>query len=183
MARLDGDVQLESDNLRANNLNGPVRIQTRSKDVHLTGVNGSVRIENANGSVNVQPSRLGEIDIANRRGEVEVALPPRAGFQMEAVAQRGEIQSDFDGIQITSEDSRSHAAGAVNGGGPKVQINARDGDVRIRKAPSVAAPAPPVPPASPRASPSERPASERASIVPRIREQIRARTAPRWLPD
>src|SRR4029079_12511941 len=101
MARLDGDLQMESDHLRASNLNGPVRIKTRSKDIHLSGVNGNVRVENANGSVNVKPPEMGEIDMINRRGEVELVLPARAGFQMEAVTQRGNIQSDFEGIQIT----------------------------------------------------------------------------------
>ncbi len=183
MARLDGNLQMESDHLRASDLSGPVRIQTRSKDVHLLGVNGGVRIENANGSVNVQPSRLGEIDIANRRGEVDLVLPPSAGFQMEAVTERGDIQSDFEGIQITSSDSRSRAAGAVNGGGPKVQIDARDGDVHIRKGPSLAAPEPAKPPIAPSAMPPARPAALRASLAFAARQQLKARTRPRSLPD
>jgi DUF4097 and DUF4098 domain-containing protein YvlB len=155
MARLDGDLQMESDHLRASNLNGPVRIKTRSKDIHLSGVNGNVRVENANGSVSLQPTQMGEIDIINRRGEVELVLPARAGFQMEAVTQRGNIQSDFEGIQITSDDDRSRAAGAVNGGGPRVQIDMRDGDVHIRKGASLPGPAPGTPPHPPRAVPAK----------------------------
>jgi DUF4097 and DUF4098 domain-containing protein YvlB len=167
MARLDGDVQVQSDHLVATNLNGPVRIQTRSKDIHLSGLNGSVRIENANGSVNVEPSRVGEIEISNRRGEVDLVLPPRAGFQMEAVTERGDIQSDFDSIQITSEDTRSRAAGAVNGGGPRIQIDTRDGDVHIRRAPAVAAPVPGTPPGTP--LPAARPAQVRAWLEAPVR--------------
>ena len=44
-AKLDGDLDLDSGDLRATNITGPVRLSTRSKDIVLDGVVGDVRLK------------------------------------------------------------------------------------------------------------------------------------------
>jgi DUF4097 and DUF4098 domain-containing protein YvlB len=161
MARLDGDMALESGDLRVRTVTGPVRILTRSKDIHLEDVAGDVRVENSNGEIELHSSRLGTIEIENRRGAVELVLPPRAAFELEAVSRRGEISSEFEGVNINSQNGESRATGSVGKGGPKLQVNSMYGDVQIRKGSGI--PAPPTPPTTP-AAPTAPATPTRAAI-------------------
>src|SRR5205823_13812359 len=60
-SKLDGDLDLDSGDLRASNLMGPLRLITRSKDVRLDGVSGDVRLEDNNGAVELRMTKLGSV--------------------------------------------------------------------------------------------------------------------------
>jgi len=147
-ARLDGDLDMDSGDLRATDLVGPFRLLTRSKDIRLTGVNGDVRLQNENGSIEVHMNKVGSMDVTNRNSEIEVYLPDKAGFQVEARARGGEIESDFKDLKIENKDDNGAASGSISGGGPRLVLNNEHGTIAIRKGSSVAAipPVPPIPP-------------------------------------
>ena len=77
-SRLDGRLDLDSGDLRADSLNGPMRLTTRSKDISLEGLSGDLRLENSNGSVTVGLHKPGNIQIDNRKGDVQVSIPPNS---------------------------------------------------------------------------------------------------------
>src|SRR5208282_1787256 len=52
-SRLDGRLDLDSGDLRADSLTGPMHLTTRSKDIALEGLSGDLRLEDANGMVEV----------------------------------------------------------------------------------------------------------------------------------
>jgi DUF4097 and DUF4098 domain-containing protein YvlB len=134
-AKLDGDMNMQSDSLHANALNGPVLIATRAKDIHLENVSGDVTLTNSNATIELRPADklpLGQISITNKNGSVELMLPPKANFQVDASTQKGEVQSDF-GLNVTTHNGNTTATGQVGSGGPKIQINSQHGDVSIRK--------------------------------------------------
>jgi DUF4097 and DUF4098 domain-containing protein YvlB len=135
-AKLDGDMTMQSGDLRASQLTGPVRVITRSKNIDLDNVSGDVRLENSNGSIDVHAAKtpLGQIEIENRRGEVNVTLPGNANFHLDAKARRGEIESDFANVNVNKDHGDSAATGTIGNGGSRVQINAEYGNVSIRKA-------------------------------------------------
>jgi DUF4097 and DUF4098 domain-containing protein YvlB len=130
---LKGDLDLDSGDLQASDMGGPVRLNTRSKDIRLTGVAGDVRLQDENGSVEVRMSKLGSTQIENRSGDISLYIPDKAGFQIDARARNGEIESDFDAIKVNSNDDQATATGAVNGGGPHVIINNEHGTIEVRK--------------------------------------------------
>lgn len=171
-ARLDGTMNLQSGDLTAKNVFGPVRIQTRSKDIHLEDVTGDVTLENSNGSIELHAGRLplGAIDITNRRGEVQVVLPEKAAFQLEATAQRGDINSDFADVKVDSHGNQARASAVIGSGGPRVQISDDNGNIEIRKGSVMeAAPAAPATPAEP-AKPPKAPKAKvtGAAVIARI---------------
>jgi len=132
--KLDGDLTMESGDLRAKSLFGPVRLVTRSKDIHLDEVNGDIRLENSNGTVEVHISKpLGKIEITNTKGDVRLELPAQASFQVEASTRSGDINNDF-GLKVDSSNGSSRATGSVGSGGPMLQISNEYGNVEIRKA-------------------------------------------------
>ena len=149
-SRLDGRLDLDSSDLHADSLTGPVRLTTRSKDIALEGLSGDLRLEDSNGSVNVSLLKPGNIQIDNHKGDVQLAFPPKTAFQLEARTRQGDIQSDFDEIKGESHDHGSSASGSVGTNGSHIAINCDHGDIEIRKGTvAVALPTPPVPPAVP----------------------------------
>ncbi|HWR36769.1 MAG TPA: DUF4097 family beta strand repeat-containing protein [Clostridia bacterium] len=135
-ARLDGNLDLDQGDLRATQILGPVRLLTRSKDIHLEDVTGDVRIENSNGSVELHPNDkqpLGNIEINANRGDVRLMMPAKAGFQMQAQTRHGEVQSDFSELKIDSQHGKSTVTGNVGKTGSKVQVTSDSGDIEIRK--------------------------------------------------
>jgi len=158
-AKLEGEMTMQSDSLHANALSGPVRIATRTKDLHLANVSGSVQLTNSNATIELRPEKLplGQISITNKNGSVDLLLPAKANFQLEASTQKGDVSSDF-GLNINTQHGNTTATGQVGTGGPRIQINSQHGDVTIRKANT--SPAPPPPPASSRIPPPSPPQGE-----------------------
>jgi len=135
MAKLDGDLVLESDDLRASSLAGPTRVITRSKGIRLDGFTGNVHIEDTNSDIELTPGKLplGSFQITNRRGSIHLVLPANAAFQLEAHTTRGEISSDFTGVNVQSHARGAQATGAIGSGGPQIQLSTDRGDIEIRK--------------------------------------------------
>ncbi len=150
-AHLDGRLDLDSGDLRADSLFGPMHLTTRSKDIALEGLTGDLRLEDTNGSVDVGVYKPGNIQIDNRKGDVQVTIPPATAIKVEARTREGEIESDFDEIKVENEHRSASANGSIGSNGPKLAINCEKGTIEIRKGTvAVAPPAPPTPPATPK---------------------------------
>ena len=139
IAKVDGYLNLDSGDLEANSITGPVRLKTRSKDIMLNGVSNDVRLSNENGAVEIHISKLGPLDVTNSRGDIRVFVPAKAGFQVQAQAQDGEIESDFNSLKVDNGDSRASGNGSVNGGGPRMILNNEHGSIEVRTDTGVAA--------------------------------------------
>jgi DUF4097 and DUF4098 domain-containing protein YvlB len=151
-SRLNGDLDMDSGDLRANDLIGPFRLLTRSKDVRLNGVDGDVRLENENGAVEIHMGKLGNMQLSNRNSDVQIYIPDKAGFQLDAHSRGGEIESDFSALKIDNGNDQATASGTVGTGGPHLVITNEHGGIELRKGSVVAEiPAPPKPPRTPAA--------------------------------
>jgi hypothetical protein len=104
---------MDSGDMRASDLMGPFRLVTRSKDIRLTGVNGDVRVENENGAMEIHMNKLGNMQLSNRNSDVQIYLPDKAGFQVDARSRGGEIESDFSALKIDNGEDQATASGAV----------------------------------------------------------------------
>jgi DUF4097 and DUF4098 domain-containing protein YvlB len=137
-SRLDGDLNLDSGDLQATNITGPLRLTTRQKDIRLDGMAGDVRLQNEDGTVEVHVNKMGSMQVDNRQGDIQIYLPDKAGFQVDARARNGEVQSDFADLKIVNGDDQATASGNVGGGGPHLVLNDEHGTIEIRKASSAA---------------------------------------------
>jgi DUF4097 and DUF4098 domain-containing protein YvlB len=136
-SRLDGDLDLDSGDLQASDVIGPLRLTTRSKDIRLTGVSGDVRLQDENGSVELRINKLGSMQVDNRRGDIQIYVPDKAGFQVDARARNGEVETDFDQLKVDSSNDQGVATGTVGAGGPRLVVNNEHGTIEIRKASSM----------------------------------------------
>ena len=144
-SKLDGDLDLDSGDLRAGQVFGPVRLLTRSKDIRLEDVSGDVRVQDENGPVELQIASLGNVQIQNRKGDVTIAIPAKANFEINATTRGdGDIQSDFAELKVDTEHDLKTATGTVGSGGPHIVISTEHGNVEIRKG-SGTPPPPPTP--------------------------------------
>jgi DUF4097 and DUF4098 domain-containing protein YvlB len=134
-SRLDGDLSMESGDLQAKSVAGPLRLLTRSKDIHLDNVTGDVKVENSNGSVELHAGKLplGSMQIDNSKGDIQVVLPTEATFSLSARTRDGDIESDFNQIQVNSDHGQSTASGTVGSGASRLEINNQYGSIEIRK--------------------------------------------------
>ena len=149
-SRLDGRLDLDSGDLRADSLIGPMRLTTRSKDISLEGLSGDLHLENNNGSVTVGLYKPGNIQIDNRKGDVQITIPPNTAVKVEARTRLGDIESDFSEVKIDSQNKQATANGSIGSNGPHVIVNSEHGDIELRKGTvAVTAPTPPTPPAAP----------------------------------
>jgi DUF4097 and DUF4098 domain-containing protein YvlB len=159
--KLMGDLDLDSDSLRADNIVGPVRLSTRSKDVTLEAVSGDVRIQDENSGVQLGLKSPGNIQIDNRKGDITVGVPDKVGFKVEARSRGGEVQADFPGVNVTNNDEDGKALGTFGNGAIHLVLNSEHGNITIHKGETENAhsiPAPPAPPRPPRkAAPADAP--------------------------
>ena len=144
-AKLDGELDLDSGDLRATGVYGPSRLSTRSKDIRLDGVSGDLRLEDSNGSIEVVVHKLGNIQIDNRSGDIQLSLPMQAAFRVDARARGGEIQSDFGELKVNNGDKEATASGSVGNGLATLRLNNEHGTIELRKGTSEAALPPPPP--------------------------------------
>lgn len=147
-SRIDGELDLDSDDLRADQITGPLHLATRSKNIHLDAVSGDVRVQNDNGEVEVGMRSLGNVQIDSRNGDVRLSVPDKAGFHIEARTRDGEIQSDFDEVKVENNEHESKASGSVGNGASHVVLNNEHNGIEIRRA-SASTPAIPATPAIP----------------------------------
>lgn len=131
--RLDGEFNMQPDDLRASSITGPFRLQTRSKAVHLDDITGEVHIQNRNATVELRPkSPLAAIDVSNVHGEIKLELPANAGFQLDAQSLGGEINTDFD-VKVDNTRRDATARGIVGKGGPAITLKGDHGTIEVRK--------------------------------------------------
>jgi hypothetical protein len=106
-----------------------------------------LRVEDGDGDISVGAlAPLGEIGIHNRNGAIHLTVPRGAGFQLQATARNGDIDSKLD-LPVTSSGEGHTVAGKVGGGGPRVELVADHGDIEITS--TDLPPAPPTPPEPP----------------------------------
>lgn len=148
-ARLDGQSEISSSEISADQAAGPFTLTTGNKDVSLERVSGDISITNRNGSIDLTSAPpLGNITIQNRNGSVDLTMPEKADFTVQAETVNGDLENDFSLPEQGGDDSnRKSYNGNVGKGGPLVRINTSQADISIKKA-SVA-PLPPRPPAPP----------------------------------
>jgi DUF4097 and DUF4098 domain-containing protein YvlB len=160
-SKLNGDLDMDSGDMRATDVIGPLRLQTRHKDIRLEGMAGDVRLKDENASVEVRMSKLGSMQVENRRGDIQIYVPDKAGFQLDAKARGGEVESDFSELKINNANDQGTASGTIGGSGPHLVINNEHGTIEIRRGSAVAeTPTPPAAPKAPRA-----PAAPKAPAV------------------
>src|ERR1700677_2137644 len=148
LGSIPGDLAIDSGDLQLNNATGPARISTSAKDVECTGITGDLHVEDGDGDISVGAlAPLGELQIHNRNGAIHLTVPQGAGFQLQATARNGDIDSKLD-LPVHSAGAGQSISGKVGNGGPRGELVADHGDIETT-AMELVPPEPPAPPEPP----------------------------------
>jgi DUF4097 and DUF4098 domain-containing protein YvlB len=135
MERIPGQVRMSRGDIEADNIVNP-RIDAESKDVRLTGYSGSAEVRlTRRGDIRLTPGRgvLGAIDARTASGEIELALPDKAGFTLSAKVDRGSVENDYGAPLMDDSSGRGGRITGTTGAGPSLQLESERGKIRVRK--------------------------------------------------
>jgi hypothetical protein len=132
-----GRLELDSERIEISDVSGSSKLSTHNKDIDVENVSGRLDITDTKGDIKVRYSQSPheDINIADDSGEVDLTLPSNANFEVSAVSQSGEVQSDFEApsVKLTNENGTGRLSGKVGTGGPKIHITTSYGTIYLRK--------------------------------------------------
>ncbi|HEY2015715.1 MAG TPA: hypothetical protein VGH38_19565 [Bryobacteraceae bacterium] len=116
-----------------------VRCESGSGGIRVSNISGPMRVSTSVGSIlaNLFGSKLSESYLATGNGDITVLIPSNLGVTIQAQNNMADtlrrILSDFREVQARRQGGRVVAEGAVNGGGPLLQISGMGGTIFIRR--------------------------------------------------
>jgi hypothetical protein len=160
--KLPGQVRMSRGDFTGNNIIGPIRLKARSTDVQLSEFTQALDLTVDRGDIDLKPGKnLPKMEVRTRSGDIDLALPVGAKFDLRASTEHGEADNDY-GDPLRDQDAGHGGAtlAGSTGAGPQLRLETGRGSVTVRKAsgdetttfpdiPSV--PNPPKPPKPPNA--------------------------------
>ena len=112
---------------------GDVRAETSYQNVNVTGARGAVSLNSRNGDLTLVFERPPEkeVSISSRYGNVRVELPSTSSFSVDAHAEYGQVDTEFEGLDRSASNRDGSLRGRVGQGGPEIRITTRNGDIHI----------------------------------------------------
>jgi hypothetical protein len=163
--RLDGEVEISSDNIYAEQALGPFVLTTHNANITLDRVAGDVTVTDRNGTVDLTAAPpLGNVTIEDRNGSVKMVAPEHASFTVQASTSDGDIDTDFP-LTTKGDDHGKSLNGAVGAGGPLVRITTTHNNISLSK--GSVEPLPPKPPAPPKITLAPPPPPPAAPVTPK----------------
>jgi DUF4097 and DUF4098 domain-containing protein YvlB len=140
---IPGEISMDLSQFSANDVTGPMKLSTRSLDIHVHQVTRSLEVETERGDIELLPGApMPTIEARSGEGRIELALPSQGAFHLDATAEHGDVTNDF-GAPIRQEvDGHTATLKGNVGNGPLVHITASRGSVEVRKEDAASSPAP-----------------------------------------
>jgi DUF4097 and DUF4098 domain-containing protein YvlB len=136
LEKLPGSLSLDLGDLRVNDVVGPMRFHSKSRDIHIEEYSDELDLDLSDrGDIDVSTSRtpLGKVDLHTKNGNIDLALPERAPFDLRANTNQGEAHNEFGAAVKLEISGRSASLKSVEGKGPTVIVNADRGSISIKK--------------------------------------------------
>lgn len=135
LQRVPGEVKIDRGTLSAQDVVGPVKLNTDATDVTLQNFSEGLELSVDRGDVNVQPSQmpLSKMTIHTRSGDIDLHLPQNAMFTIAANTRRGDIENDFGEALTEQENGRGARLQGTIGNGPDINLTTDQGTITVRK--------------------------------------------------
>jgi DUF4097 and DUF4098 domain-containing protein YvlB len=160
-----GNVRIDLSNITVENVQGPIRLNTKSRDVQFSDFSQSLDISLQRGDIELRPGsgQFGKIDARTKNGNLDLVVPAGAKFEIAATTDRGEIENDYGlPLKITEQGRGSELRGST-GAGPSISLSTNRGSISVRKSaesgraapilPKAVPPTPPLPAEAPTVPP------------------------------
>jgi DUF4097 and DUF4098 domain-containing protein YvlB len=153
--KVPGQVHVSRGEFSGNNVVGPVRLRAHSSDVQLSDFTQSLDLTLDRGDIDLKPGKnLPKIEVHDRSGDIDLALPPGAKFDLRASTDHGDADNEYGDPLHVDESGRGNTITGTTGAGPQLRLETGRGSITVRKAGSddAVAPAEPTPPSPPKLS-------------------------------
>jgi DUF4097 and DUF4098 domain-containing protein YvlB len=153
--KLPGQIRFEPGELTGSNLVGPIHLSSNSMDVSLTDFTQLLDLTLARtGNVELRPgAAIPKMDVRTNSGDIELALPPAAKFDLRLTTVRGDAENDYGSPLTVQDEHRGAFITGSTGAGPQLRLETSHGKVTVRKSTDSenvrTIPKPPNPPAAP----------------------------------
>ncbi len=138
VTQLSGRIDTGSGRLEISDAPGNLTLVTRKYDIVLDNVTGRVHIENRDGDVKLrfaQPPRE-VVEVTDASGSIELVLPPKSSFEVQAEARSGDIECEFSELAPQKKENHGNTKleGKLGAKGPPLRLKTSYGTIRLRKA-------------------------------------------------
>jgi len=131
---IPGQLNMDRSEVTGNGVTGPVRLVTRSRDIKLGRFTQALELETERGDVELQPaSPIPSINARSGFGRVDLVLPEKASFDLQATSEHGEAINDYGPPIEKQVDGRTVMLKGKVGEGPSIRITANRGSVSVRR--------------------------------------------------
>jgi DUF4097 and DUF4098 domain-containing protein YvlB len=135
MQKVAGEITMDRGSLSAENVVGPAQVSTRATDVEISGFTQSLEVNVNKGDINLRPAKglLSPVTARTHAGNIVLALPETAKFELSASTDHGEIENEFGSpLQLENAGKGARLTGAV-GTGPSLNLTTDRGTITVRK--------------------------------------------------
>jgi DUF4097 and DUF4098 domain-containing protein YvlB len=135
MEAVPGSVTLDLGDLKMTNVTGPVRFQTDSRDVEVTDVTEGLEISLGRGDIDVTQTKtpLPRMDLHSNHGDVTLAIPEKAAFDLDGNTGRGDVNNEFGDPLKTEQSGHSATIKGKQGAGPEIKVGTDRGTLTVKK--------------------------------------------------
>ena len=140
--KVPGELTVDSGDVNASDVVGPMTITSRSADMRLTGFTNALDVTLQRGDLHVEPGKLplAPMHLRSKSGDIQVILPEGAQFSVDASTDSGDISNSFGGgLKVDERGRRQSLKGSV-GSGAAIEIQTNRGDISISKGSPISTP-------------------------------------------
>jgi DUF4097 and DUF4098 domain-containing protein YvlB len=93
--KVAGQVRMGLRDLSASNVSGPIHLMSKLKDVQIADFSQTLEIRLDRGDVELRPGKapLGKMEVETSSGNIDLAIPPAAKFDLKATSDRGSVET------------------------------------------------------------------------------------------
>jgi hypothetical protein len=131
---LPGDLRMTIGDISGTRIEGPLRIESSNKDIDLVDTAGPTNINLQRGDIRISAGLavVPEITVRAQSGSIEVTLPEKAKFNLNAATDSGDVSNEYGG-ELREQDSGRRGHSLVSSlGGASVDLHLNRGDITVR---------------------------------------------------
>lgn len=133
--KLPGQVRFEPGEFTGSSIVGPMRLNANSTDVQLTDFSQSLDLTlSRTGNIDLRPAvALPKMDVRTNSGDIDLAIPPAARFDLRLSTAHGEAENDYGSPLQLQQDRRGATISGSVGSGPQLRLSTDHGKITVRK--------------------------------------------------
>jgi hypothetical protein len=134
--RVNGQIIMDRGSFSGQGIVGPAQVSTQTTDVEIAGFSDALQVSVRKGDISLKPSTaaaLAQMSVRTGSGNIDLALPDSARFELAATTDRGEIENEYgEPLKLQSAGRGARLLGAI-GSGPNLNLTTDRGTIVVRK--------------------------------------------------